>query len=683
MGLAVGAMLAAAAASSPVPDLELRDTSGVTVRLSADPARATVVVFLGTACPLANLYAPRVKALAGRFPPGAVRVLAVSTDAGDDPAAAAAFAATHSFPFPYLHDPDGRAAAALGATRTPEAVLLDAGRRVRYRGRIDDQYAPGGRRAAPSREDLAEAVAEVLAGKAVSVPRTTSVGCAVARPRAAPAHPPVTYGRDIAPLLARRCLPCHRPGEIGPFPLTTFAAARSHAATIAEVVEAGTMPPWHAAAGVGRFRNDRRLTPAEKRLVTDWVRLGCPEGDPAPPAAVPPSTGWEVGVPDAVYPIPAAFAVPAEGVVEYQYFVVDPGFTADTWVRAAEVRPGNRRVVHHCTVFLTPPAAADPGREAFETGGPGAACLVTFTPGCGPVRLTDGLAKCVPAGWRFLFVVHYSPVGTPQTDRTELGLQFLPADEVRRQVETVLLVDPGLTIPPHAAAHRVERTWTADRDYLLLSMFPHMHLRGKSFRYTAEYPGGRPRCSSTCPPTTSTGSTGTTWRSRSGCPRGPWCGVPRCTTTRPPTRSTRTRGRRYAPGSRAGSGCSTGTSTSPPPTRTGRPNGPRPRPGGRGPRAYSSPPCSPPCCGPGGSSAGPVPGPCRRRDPRPYPTSSTATTVTSSPTGCVPQKRRKSSTTAAVSRSAGAAACSRKAAVSRSVPNVSPISLRASISPSV
>ncbi|MFO0799738.1 MAG: redoxin domain-containing protein [Gemmataceae bacterium] len=486
MGLALGAMLAAAVASPPVPDFELRDTSGTAVTLAADPPRVTVVVFLGTDCPLANLYAPRVKALAGRFPRDAVRVLAVCANAGDD---AGAFAAAHALPFPYLLDPGGRAAALLGATRTPEAVVLDAGRRVRYRGRIDDQYAPGGRRAAPTRADLAEAVAELLAGKPVSVPRTASVGCAIGGARPAPAPPAVTYSRDIARLFDRHCLPCHRPGEIGPFPLTTFAAARSHAATVAEVVEAGTMPPWHAAPGVGRFRNDRRLTDAQKRLVADWVRLGCPEGEPAAPAAVGPTTGWEIGTPDAVYPIPAAFAVPAEGVVEYQYFVVDPGFTADTWVRAAEVRPGNRRVVHHCSVFVVPPSAVAADGSA-SADGPDSVFLVTFTPGCGPSCLPDGLARRVPAGWRLLFVVHYSPVGTPETDRTQLGLQFVPADRVRKEVGTVLLADPGLTIPPHAAAHRVERTWTADRDYELLSMFPHMHLRGKSFRYAAEYPDG-------------------------------------------------------------------------------------------------------------------------------------------------------------------------------------------------
>jgi hypothetical protein len=246
----------------------------------------------------------------------------------------------------------------------------------------------------------------------------------------------------------------------------------------------GTQPPGH-----GRFRNERRLSAEQKRRIAEWVRLGCPEGDPLPPPALPATTGWRIGTPDAVFRIPHDFAVPAEGIIEYQHFVVDPGLTAEAWVRAAEVRPGNRRVVHHCSVFLIPPNATGTD-EFFETGALGSSNLIAFTPGSDPLRLPDGMAKRIPAGWRLHFIIHYTTVGTPQTDRTELALQFLDPFAVRKEVATKLLQDPDLAVPPHAADHRVEHTWTADRDYLLLSMLPHMHLRGKSFRYTAEYPDG-------------------------------------------------------------------------------------------------------------------------------------------------------------------------------------------------
>jgi hypothetical protein len=153
------------------------------------------------------------------------------------------------------------------------------------------------------------------------------------------------------------------------------------------------------------------------------------------------------------------------------------------------VRPGNRQVVHHCTVFLSPPGPSS-DCDFYETGSLGSHSIIAFTPGSGPVRFPEGMAKRIPAGWRLHLVVHYVAIGSPQIDRTEVGLQFLDVARVHREVATKLISDDNLRIPPYAAEHRVERTWTADRNYFLLAMLPHMHFRGKSFRYTAEYPEG-------------------------------------------------------------------------------------------------------------------------------------------------------------------------------------------------
>jgi peroxiredoxin/mono/diheme cytochrome c family protein len=491
MLLPVALILATALAPRVVPDFELRDTTDTPVRFSAVARnRVAVVVFLGTDCPVAKLYTARLNDLTARFPAGAVTVLTIDPNRGDDLPELVEFAREHKLTFPLLRDPDGRVAESFGATRSPQAFVLDAERRIRYQGRIDDQYTAGGKNSgAPSREDLVEALLAVLANKTVAVPITECTGCFLSKPRPSTEPPRVTYARDIAPILATHCQVCHRPGEVAPFSLLSYADAARHAETIAEVVANGTMPPWHANPTHGRFRNDRRLSAEQKRLIAEWVRLKCPEGEPLSPVEVPKSSGWRIGTPDAVYAIPREFAVPAEGIIEYQHFVVDPGFGADTWVRAAEVRPGNRRVVHHCSVFLLPPGA-NRTDEFFETGALGSMNLIAFTPGSEPLRFPDGMAKCVPAGWRLHFIVHYTAVGSPQTDRTELAIQFLPPSEVRKEVATKLLDDLDLVIPPHAANHRVERTWTADRDYLLLSLLPHMHLRGKSFRYTAEYPDG-------------------------------------------------------------------------------------------------------------------------------------------------------------------------------------------------
>jgi hypothetical protein len=191
-----------------------------------------------------------------------------------------------------------------------------------------------------------------------------------------------------------------------------------------------------------------------------------------------------------VVQMPKPFRVPAEGAVEYQYIAVDPGFREDRWVTAAEIRPGNPRVVHHCNIFLQPPGVDDP-EALMEVGTLGSYCLTMMAQGTPPLVLTDGRAKRIPAGWKLVFVMHYQTVGTPQTDQTRLGLRFVPAAEVKAEVATKLLYDPELRIPPAAARHEVVKEWTAPADVLLLSFFPHMHLRGRSFRYDLVHPDGR------------------------------------------------------------------------------------------------------------------------------------------------------------------------------------------------
>jgi hypothetical protein len=140
-------------------------------------------------------------------------------------------------------------------------------------------------------------------------------------------------------------------------------------------------------------------------------------------------------------------------------------------------------------VFLHPPHETE-SAVLFETGPLGSSNLLAYTPGCGPGRYPDGTAKRIPAGWKIHFVIHYTVVGTPQEDRSELGLVFADPAAVRREVATKLILTDNYVIPPGAASHQVEETWTTDRDVLVTAFFPHMHLRGKAFRYAAEYPNG-------------------------------------------------------------------------------------------------------------------------------------------------------------------------------------------------
>jgi peroxiredoxin len=482
---------AAPVAPTRVEEFTLRDFRGRSHRLSDwRDRRLVVVVFLGADCPLAKLYAPRLVELARAYEPRGVTFVAIDSNRHDTPGDLRRYARQHAIPFPVLKDVGNVVADRFRAERSPEAFVLDERRVVRYRGRIDDRYEVGVQRPRPTRRDLAAALDELLTGRPVSKPVTVASGCPLSRVRRAGAGAEVTYCRDVAPILQRRCQVCHRPGQVAPFALTSYRAAAGWAGAIREVVEDGRMPPWGANPAHGRFANDPSLTAAEKRVLFAWIDAGCPEGDPAqlpPPARFP--EGWGIGEPDQVLAMAEPFTVPAEGVIEYQYFVADPGSREDRWVRAAEILPGNKAVVHHCNVFLQAPGHTHPD-DLSEQGSLGSYCLTQMAPGTPPMVLPDGMAKRIPAGWRVVFVVHYTAVGSVQTDRTRLGLKFADPRAVKQEVATRLMYDLDLSIPPGAAGHEVSQTWEMRRDVLLLSLFPHMHLRGKSFRYTARYPDG-------------------------------------------------------------------------------------------------------------------------------------------------------------------------------------------------
>ena len=475
-----------------IEDFTLRDARGKIHRLSDQrERRLVVVVFLAVDCPLAKRYAPRLAELARDYTRRGVGFLAIAPNRHDSPADLARYVRQHSLPFPLLRDVGGVVADRFAARRSPEVFVLDGQRRIRYRGRIDDRYAVGVQKPRATRRELIDALEALLAGRRVPVRVTQAPGCPLSRVARTVRPQAVTWSRDVAPIVQKRCQVCHRRGQSAPFALTGYREAAGWARAMREVIEEGRMPPWGASPQHGAFANDPSLTAGEKAVLFGWIEAGCPEGDPKDlPAPAKFPTGWSIPGPDLVLSMPEPFTVPAEGVVEYQYIRVDPGFKEDRWVKAAEIRPGNRAVVHHCNVFLQPPGLDNP-EDLGEVGQLGSYCLTMTAPGTGPLVLPDGMAKRIPAGWKIVFVMHYQTVGSVQKDQTRLALTFAEPKDVRQEVATQVMYDLELRIPPLTAAHHVSQTWEVKRDVLLLSLFPHMHLRGKSFRYDLIHPDGR------------------------------------------------------------------------------------------------------------------------------------------------------------------------------------------------
>ncbi|MEX2112059.1 MAG: redoxin domain-containing protein [Pirellulales bacterium] len=489
LSLAIVAMcnpLAAAESlvGKPAPAFRLDDAAGKPVALEdlAD-AKLVVVLFLGAECPLARLYASRLNELAGHYVDQKVRFLGIDSNVQDTPEDIAHYVSEHSVTFPVLRDEGNVVADQFAAERTPEVFVLDEARVVRYHGRIDGQYLPGVQKTKNPRRDLAIAIDELLAGKPVSEPEVEAVGCFIGR-KQEPSDSDVTYSNQIARLFQDRCVECHRPGEIGPFALTSYDEALGWGETIREVVDQGRMPPWFADPSIGHFENDARLSDEEKQLIHQWVDAGCPEGDPKDlPEPRRFADGWNIAEPQLVLKMAdKPFQVPAEGVVDYKHFTVDPGFTEDKWMVACEARPGNRSVVHHILVFLQ-----SPGGDVELLRG---SLLAAYAPGSPPRATDPGMAKRIPAGSKIIFQMHYTPNGKPQEDISTLGLSFCDKSEVKQEVESGWVVNFAFAIPPGAEDFKIASKHRFDQDRLLLGMTPHMHMRGKSFRYEAIYPDG-------------------------------------------------------------------------------------------------------------------------------------------------------------------------------------------------
>jgi hypothetical protein len=321
-----------------------------------------------------------------------------------------------------------------------------------------------------------------------------------------------TFSRDVLPILQKNCQGCHRPGEIGPMPLITYAQARPYARAIKTATQSKKMPPWFADSSVQHYANDMSLTPADAATLAAWADAGAPEGNAsdAPPARTF-VDGWNIGTPDKVIEMPEAYKVPAQGTIEYTYIILPTHFTQDTWVKALEIRPGNRTLMHHAVLYERTPdskwlreypagvpfvPAPRPGTKQRSSDGDRLAegslndeWLVGYVPGAPPYTLPPDTAFLVKANSDFVLQLHYTANGTAGTDQTRIGMVL--ADAPAKRAFIGLVADAGFKIPPGDPNYQASGSVTLAADVDLLSAGPHMHLRGKAMDLRAVYPSGQ------------------------------------------------------------------------------------------------------------------------------------------------------------------------------------------------
>ncbi|HEY6305347.1 MAG TPA: thiol-disulfide isomerase [Candidatus Angelobacter sp.] len=339
---------------------------------------------------------------------------------------------------------------------------------------------------------------------------------------------PVTFNKDVLPILQNNCQSCHRPNQIAPMSFLTYQDVRPWAAAMKTAVLTKQMPPWFADPRYGHFSNERKLSETDIKTLVRWADAGAPEGDakdkPAPREFA--AEGWTIK-PDLVFAMPKPYEVPPEGVIEYTYIVIPTGFTKDTWVTAAEVLPGNRQVMHHVIAFVRPPGSQwlkdakpgepfvpvihkrdangagigtdprspDPQQRSQQQQQQGAAAanefLVAYVPGIQPqvFNLTGNSAKLIPAGSDIVLQMHYTPNGKPGTDVTKVGLA-LAKETPKFRYLTIGASTFQFAIPANDPNYEVHSQVTFEQDAQLVWLQPHMHLRGKDFEYRLVFPTG-------------------------------------------------------------------------------------------------------------------------------------------------------------------------------------------------
>lgn len=443
---------------------------------------ATVVVFTTLSCPIARRYMPTLGDMEREYRDRGVAFLALNVGPEDTLAGIAGEAALQGVDFPHGKDFTGAVVEALGATRTPEAVVLDGDGVIRYRGRIDDRIRFGGQLADARETSLLDALEALLDGREVERPETPVEGCAITLLRVEPT-PELTWVDHIGPLVDRACVKCHRPQGDAPFRLDDYRSVSKRAAMVAEVVEQQRMPPWFADPRHGGVADAELLAPQERDAIVSWVRAGAPRGDGSF-ASVEATTesDWLIE-PDLILAADRVATVPASGKLPYQYAWFDFTIDEDIFVDGVQVLPGTRGVLHHALLMADSP---DVDVDDETTGD----YVHIFVPGGNPLDLEPGTARRISGGTRLRIQLHYEPIGVAVTDRVQVGLRF-PKGPVRKRLRTLDLRNHSFEIPAGAPAYAVSGRRTIPYAITLRGAMPHMHARGKDMALWVERESGQ------------------------------------------------------------------------------------------------------------------------------------------------------------------------------------------------
>ncbi|MBU1378544.1 MAG: redoxin domain-containing protein [Alphaproteobacteria bacterium] len=495
LGLALTASLAlaatpkapvAAVASAPgqVDNFRLVTATGHSEDLYRyHDAKAVVLVMHAVGSPEFRRIAPGLQALTGAYGPKGVPVMLLNSTAKDSRAAVLAEAKTLGLTLPVLMDDNLLVGDQLGATRVSEVFVIDPRTwKVAYHGPLND-----GAKGALA----ADAVDALIAGKPVAVASAPATGAMINFPDRSPAakaaFEKISYSKTIVPILESKCVACHQEGGIAPFAMNSYAMVKGFAPMIRETIRTDRMPPWDVDPKVGHFKNDKSLTPDEIKTLVRWVEAGAPRGDGPDRLATTKHVApeWPLGKPDLIVDIPS-YKIPASGVVDYQYPVMDNPLTEGRWLKASTARVNQRQAVHHILSGYIPPGQDKLGGMANWGGSVGG-----YTVGMESIVQPTGIGSYIPGGGSIGYQMHYTPFGKEVLSTQQIGLYFYkPGETPKLMMRENTIVQMFIKIPPNTEAHEERAYLNFPHDALLYSAVVHAHYRGTYSDLKIRYPDG-------------------------------------------------------------------------------------------------------------------------------------------------------------------------------------------------
>ena len=456
-------------------------------------AKAIVLITHGTGCAIVRLSIPQIKKLRDRYKKKGVLFFMINANPQDDHEGILKQAKEFDVDLPILIDETQLIAKSLGVSRTAEAVLIQPNDwTIAYRGAIDDQLGYETQKADVSHNYLSDAINALINGKLIKIDKTNTKGCLIYfENMTSNTTTEISYGKEVVSILENKCIACHREGGIAPWAMSSYRKVKGWGAMIREVIRTKRMPPWNADQNYGTFSNDFSLSVKEAKTLVQWIEAGMPRGGdddslPQLDTNTTPEGMWPLGKPDFIVPVKKQ-DIPATGILEYRYVTVPLDLEEEVWLRAIDIRPSNRKVLHHAGAQIVYSKGLQ--KEQFQMLGGRRRLLGVFTPGSQELPFPEGTGKNIPKGSQILLVLHYTVTGKPEIDEPKIGLYFHKEKPLRR-LRTARILNKKFKIPPGAPEHEVVATRTFKQDVLLYEMKPHMHYRGRWAKVEAHYPDG-------------------------------------------------------------------------------------------------------------------------------------------------------------------------------------------------